>query len=300
MKRHTAADRADAARTLGRHREAARLATEALAQDPDDLEARYTLGRALWQLDDLDEAETVARELLRRDPEDPWHHNLLGDVLLTQPGRQAPERALPHYREAHRRRSSSPGLAYDLADVLWRLDRHDEAARVLDRVLNEKPEEADLLALRARVAEKLGHRRDAARFSRRALRLDPEAPETHDARGTVAYALGCYRVAERHYRETRRLDPATFPWLQAQLIRETRYLQSPWYVATLVPACLVFAAPWPWKALTIAAAGLVGWWGWPVTGYLVLINVALFVSVRGFLRWSGGGGRRVRTERAVS
>ncbi len=285
MKRPNLNGRAQVAKSLGQYPEAERLALEALSQDPGDLEARYTLGRAQWHLYDNAAAEATARKLLEQDPEDPWHYNLLGDVLRSHGSApRGARRALPHYRIAHRLAPTSPVMAYDLADALHDLGELKEAAEVLDAALRDSAEDIDLLILRSKVARNREDRLLAARCSRRALALGPEKADAHDGRAAAAFDLGRYRVAERHYREARRIDPSVVGFYRTQMVREARYMQSPWYLSTLVAAGLVFVWSWPWKAFTIGVAGALVWWLWPVSGYLLVVNAVAFVAVRGVLR----------------
>ena len=295
MKRKRPADRAEAAKALGRYREAVRLAQEALAQDPDDLDARYTLGQSLWNLDRLTEAEAVTRELLAKAPENPWHHNLLGNVLASGRGSTAWRQALPHFREAHRLNHESASLTLDFCEALYRMNRLTDAADLLDVGLRHSPNHLGLVVLRATIAHAQDDHLVAARRSRYALQIGPGDERSHHIRGQVAFSLNCFRVAERHYREARRINPQVAPWLQTQMIRETRYLQSPWYIATLTPVGLLFFCPWPWKFITIGVGVGLMWWGWPWTGYLIAVNLVLFVGVRMALRFcferSSAGGQ---------
>lgn len=285
MKGPSLSGRAEAAKSLGQYREAVRLALEALSQAPDDLEAQYTLGRAQWHLGAYAAAEATARKLLEQDPQDPWHHTLLGDVLRFQgSGSRCVRRALSHYRAAHRLEPASSAMAWNLSDALNCLGDTKEAAELLDAALRHSAEDVDLLVLRSEVALKQGQRLLAARCSRRALALGPEEADAHNARATVAFELGRYRVAERHYHEARRVAPGLVGYYHTQMVRESRYLQSPWYLSTFVPVGLVFAWPWPWKAFTITAAGVVVWWLWPISGYFLGANAVVFLTVRGVLR----------------
>ncbi|MEO1236205.1 MAG: tetratricopeptide repeat protein [Planctomycetota bacterium] len=280
MKPTVLVDRAEAALDLGRSAEAARFAAEALALDPNDGDAKYALARAQRDQGRLDEAEATARDLLAQYPEVAWNHHLLGSVIDHRVGMAAKRQACAHYEQAYRLRPDDADLAEDYADAMRRTDRLVEAKRVAVAGLRESPDHVGLLRVRARLALKLDEPLVASRLSRRALALAPEDAEAHEVRAAVAFARDRYVVAERHELEALRLQPSRNSWVARQGIREARYMQSPWYVVSLVPVGLVFAPPWPWRALTMAVAAAAFVCLWPISGWAILANLIYFVAAR--------------------
>ena len=153
----------------------------------------------------LDEAESLYRRALRRDP----HHvdalHFLG-VLTSQRGRHAEAAELirqalvlnPRYADAWN----------NLGNVLAGMDRWDEAATAYQRTIELAPGNPSahcnlgVMLLRSdRLAE-------AAAAFQQAISLAPGLAEAHFNLGKALYAQGQYEAAIAAYRETLRRQPA--------------------------------------------------------------------------------------------
>lgn len=84
----------------------------------------------------LEEAEELIRRALELAPEDPFILDSMGWVRFR---RDAPEEALEHLEHAYELRAD-PEIAAHLGEVLWSLDRRDEANAVWNEALREHPD----------------------------------------------------------------------------------------------------------------------------------------------------------------
>jgi len=95
--------------------EALGVLDEALALEPDHLDARLERGRALFELCRFEEARAEAEEVLARAPDEPWAHQQLG--LLAE--RRGDDREAS--RRFKRARALDPA-AFPAAEVMTRAD----------------------------------------------------------------------------------------------------------------------------------------------------------------------------------
>jgi tetratricopeptide (TPR) repeat protein len=101
---------------------------EEVSRDPEDDTARRRLALAFYNLGRLDEAQAVYEQLLAR-AEDAVVRNRLGNVLREKGDLVGAEAA---YRRALTDDPALPAPYVNLAELLWRLRRTDEALDVLD------------------------------------------------------------------------------------------------------------------------------------------------------------------------
>ena len=149
-------------RRLDRLEESLEVFDRALRPRPDDSELRYTRAMTRFAAGDLEGGEADLRRILREDPDNPEALNALGYVLVDQTGhiregaalierayamrpdvpaiidsmgwaafRQGrPDEALGFLERAHELTNGDPEIAAHLGEVLWALDRRDEARRI--------------------------------------------------------------------------------------------------------------------------------------------------------------------------
>lgn len=111
---------------------------EVVSADPADVNARRKLALAYYNLGYLDDAADIYRDLLAIE-EDAVLRNRLGNTLRDSGDEAGAESA---YRKAI---AGDPTLAppyLNLAELLWRQGRDDEALAVIDEGLKAVPEEA--------------------------------------------------------------------------------------------------------------------------------------------------------------
>lgn len=117
-----------------------------LQLNPDHPHALNALGYSLADRNiRLDEAHPLIAKAVRLAPDDPFILDSLGWVLYRQ-GKL--EESLNTLKEAYRQKAD-PEIAAHLAEVLWALERRDEARRVVREALKASPGN-DVLAAAAR------------------------------------------------------------------------------------------------------------------------------------------------------
>jgi tetratricopeptide (TPR) repeat protein len=92
--------------------------------------------------------------------------------------RKTPE-ALAEFRRLNQEQPDHPAVLLGLAACLRETGNKEEAARVLDRLLNSDPRNADALRERGRLALGSGQLEQAEGFLRRSVELDPYNAETN-------------------------------------------------------------------------------------------------------------------------
>jgi len=157
-------------RNAGRVDEALQVAEEALADAPEDPDLLYEAGMLAERLDDLERMEDYMRALMEIEPEHAHAYNALGytlaerglrldeaETLIARALELAPEdpfildsmgwvryrrddpaSALGYLEQAYAIRSD-PEIAAHLGEVLWVLERRDEATAIWDKALREHP-----------------------------------------------------------------------------------------------------------------------------------------------------------------
>ncbi|RSS79591.1 tetratricopeptide repeat protein [Streptomyces sp. WAC06614] len=166
-------DRAEAYLDLGRYQQAAALASQHLAQHPDDASALIVLARCQRHLEQLPAGLATVDEALRLTPDDPFAWMLRADTLSRMGRHQEAVAA------AHRTVECGP--------LFWW--SHHTYALVLERSGNR--------ALRM----------DGYTAALRAVELGPQEASAHFMLGLVAHRLGDHRTARSAYTTTLRLDP---------------------------------------------------------------------------------------------
>ena len=116
---------AEELRRSGSLQEAVDVSLAGLAIHPSYLSARVTLGRALLELDRLDQAQTELERVLAGAPENLAARRGLGEIFNRR-GRS--DEALTHYRLALALAPNDPDLEENVAALSRQLQRHPIAA----------------------------------------------------------------------------------------------------------------------------------------------------------------------------
>lgn len=172
-------------------------------EDDDSVPARYARAIAHYRVPDLDAALSIIDGLIAEFPDDPYFHELKGQMLFEH-GRL--REALPAYEKAVALEPDSALLRLGLARVQIGLNKPDLDQRALEnlkQVLAEEPRNAFAWRLRAVAHGRAGDR------------------------GLTALALAEARLAQGNVVEARQqalraqalLDKHTPPWLRAQDIK---------------------------------------------------------------------------------
>lgn len=183
--------------------EAEQLASQVLKSDRGNVVAAEILGRVLLAQNRLDEAITHLTKFARRTGE-PSIETLLGSMLEAA-GRR--EESLDHLRRAAARRPPFIPAFVELSFLLRKTGRFDEAATVTESGLAFAPQSVDLqLALGYVLAERNDRVRARAVFAK----VHAAEPMHHDALLALAAAViwdGDYARAADLYRRALAIKP---------------------------------------------------------------------------------------------
>jgi tetratricopeptide (TPR) repeat protein len=178
---------------------------QALRRDPDRADLRREAVALAVRLYRFDEAARDIEVLLKANPHQPELEFSLGccqeaageyDKAAASLARALKED--PHYLAAYRR----------LADLLQdRLDRPEEAARVLDDMVAANPQTPDAYLRRAQYRRKIGSLEEAWADVRRAGELAPDQPEVLLAGAELAQARGDADAARARLEQGLKLHP---------------------------------------------------------------------------------------------
>ncbi|MFI5181833.1 MAG: tetratricopeptide repeat protein [Thermoanaerobaculia bacterium] len=179
---------------------------KAIELDPSDASLHAEFAELLRDLSILPDAEKEARKAAELSPNDPYVQRVLGQILLLGAKEGASiDEAAGALRSANEAQPGEPSGAMAYAQVLLRQEKPQEAATVLERVL-ERSRGPAIPLLYGEALEKSGRFGDAEEVFQSILRLDPE---------NRAASLGLLRVYERS-RQWDRAIPLVQRYLKAQ------------------------------------------------------------------------------------
>lgn len=191
---------------LNDYEDAARYLTESLQMDPNDLEARYHLGRVRYQQNQFDPAIAAFQEVLRHEPTSMKAEENLGLCLEAKNQNEA---AIAAYRKAIQfqsesgERSEQPYL--DLGKLLTTLNRTAEALAVLTQAVAIQPNSAAANYQLARAEFTEGQVEEARSHVERSVQLDPQNSSTHYLLGRIYKKMGKDAEAAEQFKITEQL-----------------------------------------------------------------------------------------------
>jgi tetratricopeptide (TPR) repeat protein len=161
---------------------------------PDSAAAYLFTARMLLRQDFGPIAEEYAQKAASIDPHLPLVHNLLGEVYLFHS--QVPEAIAEFQKEL----ALNPGYApayYKLADAYSRIQKFDEAEKLLQRSIWLDATSTGPYILMGKVLQKKGESALAVRSLQRAVAMDPNNPMTHHLLGQAYREMGREEDAAR-------------------------------------------------------------------------------------------------------
>ena len=171
---------------------------------PEESAASYLFtARMLLRQDFGPVAEEYAQKAVTLDAKLPLAHYLLGELNLYHS--RVPEAIGEFEKEAQ----LNPGYAatyYKLADAYSRIQRYDEAERLLQRSIWLDATSTGPYILMGKVLEKKGEAELAVRALQRALAMDPNNPISHHLLGQAYRDLGKNEDAERELKVAGQLE----------------------------------------------------------------------------------------------
>jgi tetratricopeptide (TPR) repeat protein len=141
----------------GRADDAKAQTDAALKLDPRSSEVKRLVGLVARQRKDLGEAERIFQELSVESPGDAWVRNQLALVLAEQPGDSKHRRALELAELSVRQNPNAADALTTVGIVYYRLQRLDEAEKVLQAVVGSGKGSSDAAYMLARVRADRGH-----------------------------------------------------------------------------------------------------------------------------------------------
>jgi len=144
-------------------------------------------------------------ESSRLDPADfrPWY--AMGESVYLRLRRH--DLAIEAFRESLKRLPSHTESRIGLVDALVSSHRVEEAAPVLEQVLEERPDDPRVLALAAEQAIESGDDERAARFLTHALAIDPDHRQALLLHARLLFRYGCLQKALPEAEHACTLDP---------------------------------------------------------------------------------------------
>jgi tetratricopeptide (TPR) repeat protein len=161
---------------------------------PDSAAAYLFTARMLLRQDFGPIAEEYAKKAATIDPKLPLAHNLLGEIYLFHS--QIPEAIAEFQNEL----ALNPGYApayYKLADAYSRVQKFDDAEKLLQRSIWLDATSTGPYILMGKVLQKKGESELAVRALQRALAMDPNNPMTHHLLGQAYRDMGREEDAAR-------------------------------------------------------------------------------------------------------
>jgi tetratricopeptide (TPR) repeat protein len=178
----------------------------ALKMNPDDVEARYHLGRVRYQQNQFDLAIAAFQEVIKRDPRSV---KALDNLGLTLEAKNQVEAATAAYKraiefdEAAASHSDQPYL--NLGTLLSKSNRIDEAIPLLSRAAEIAPGEFKVHYQLAKAYFDSSQWEPARQQAEAAVKLSPKDSSCHYLLGRVYQRLGRKELANQEFRATAEL-----------------------------------------------------------------------------------------------
>jgi tetratricopeptide (TPR) repeat protein len=191
---------------LSQYDDAAHYLELSLKMNPEDLEARYHLGRVRYQQNQFDLAIAAFHEVIKRDPANVKAFDNLG---LSLEAKNQVEPAIAAYKNAieldkvSASHSEQPYL--NLGVLLSKSNRYDEAIPLLTRAVEIAPGEFKVHYELAKAYFDSTQWEPARRQAEEAVQLNPKDSSGHYLLGRVYQRLGRKELADQEFRATSEL-----------------------------------------------------------------------------------------------
>jgi len=188
---------------LNQYSDAAHYLELSLKMNPDDVEARYHLGRVRYQQNQFDLAIAAFQEVIKRDPR---NVKALDNLGLTLEAKNQVEAATAAYKraieldEAAASHSEQPYL--NLGALLSKSNRLDEAIPLLARAAEIAPGELKVHYELAKAYFDSSQWESAQQQAEAAVKLNPKDSSSHYLLGRAYQRLGRKELANQEFRTT--------------------------------------------------------------------------------------------------
>ena len=181
----------------------ARKAFATMFDVPADSGASYLItARMLFRQEFIPVAEDYAQKAIAADPKLPLAHELLGEIHLFMS--KIPE-AITDFQQELALNPAYAQALYKLADAYSRVQKYDEAERLLQRSIWLDASSTGPYILMGKVLQKKGEPVLAIRTLQRAVTMDPNNPITHHLLGQAYRDIGKTDEAEQEMKVAEQL-----------------------------------------------------------------------------------------------
>jgi tetratricopeptide (TPR) repeat protein len=188
---------------LNDYRDAGRYLEIALKLDPNNLEARYHLGRVRYEQNRFDEAIAAFQQVLKSDPNNVKAEDSLG---LSLEAKNEMDPAILAYRKAMEFDKSSNAHSeqpyLDLGTLLIKLNRAESAVPVLSQAREINPKSSKVRYQLGKAYFDLNRLPDAKTEAEEAERMNPDDVPTHYLLGRIYQRLGKSGLAAEQFKLT--------------------------------------------------------------------------------------------------
>ncbi len=188
----------------GQVQEAETIYRQVLATDPNHADANYLLGVLLYQAGNHAQAVDLISRAIATAPDQPMYHNNLGN-MHQELGRL--EEAVASYRKALVIKPDYAAAHSNLGNALQELGRLEEAVASYRKALVIKPDYAAAHSNLGTAHQELGRLEEAVASSRKALVIEPSYAEAHNNLGTAHMRMGRLEEAVAGYRKALVIKP---------------------------------------------------------------------------------------------
>jgi tetratricopeptide (TPR) repeat protein len=175
---------------------------------PESAGAYLLTARMLFRQEFEPVALEYAQKATTLDPKLPLAHALLGEIHLFQ---SQVQQAITDFQQELAVDPGNASIYYKLADAYSRLQKFDDAERLLQRSIWLDPTSTGPYILMGKVLEKKGEPELAVRALQRAAAMDPNNSITHHLLGQAYRDLGNNEAAERELKLASELQSAADP-----------------------------------------------------------------------------------------
>ena len=197
----------------GEYAAAAKHLEDYLRSKPGDVTARELLLDAYVKQEQWEKAYRTALALLDRAPKNMDYYRFIFDVLSRQ---ERWDELVPLLKKGLRADPGNPVLTDYLILVYLETDRESLAMDWMERALESRPRDVDLMLRLAELADRQGETERALRTYRRVLEIRPDHPEARKAavrlllqRARSREAAGDLKAAMGTYEEIMEIAPGT-------------------------------------------------------------------------------------------
>jgi predicted O-linked N-acetylglucosamine transferase (SPINDLY family) len=185
-------NRGNTLRELERFEEALASLDQALAIEPDYVDALNNRGNTLQDLQRYEEALDCFEKALARNPDNAVVHNNRGNILQDL---QRYEEALDCFEKALARNPDNAVVHNNRGNILQDLQRYEEALASHDNALAVRSDFAEALHGRGNALRKLRRLEEAAACFEKALIFQPDYVEALNSHGNTLHELQRYEEA---------------------------------------------------------------------------------------------------------